>query len=163
MIYKASLDKLTKGFTIGITILFFASCLAAFYFAVDEQLLSPILSLFGLSFIYLLVYIYRPINYQLTDKFLLIHRIISDVKIERTRIKNMEQVSTDQLRYAMRIFGVGGMFGYYGKFRTSKMGTMTWYATRRDRFVLVETIEGKKIILTPDEPEKLIQDLNKEC
>jgi len=155
------MDKLTKGITIGFTILFFATNLAVFSFNLRDNLLSSFLLLIGLTLMYLLVYIYRPIKYQLTDSFLIIHRNISDVRIERDRIKNIEQINKDQLRYAMRVFGVGGVFGYFGKFRTSKMGMMTWYATRRDRFVLVETFEGKKIILTPDEPEKMIIELNK--
>jgi hypothetical protein len=161
MIFRTSMDKLTKGITIGFTILFFATNLAVFSFNLEENLLSSSLLLIGLTFMYSLVYIYRPIKYQLTDSFLIIHRNISDVRIERDRIKNIEQIHKDELRYAIRVFGVGGVFGYYGKFRTSKKGMMTWYATRRDRFVLVETVEGKKIILTPDEPEKMIIELNK--
>ncbi len=161
MIYSASMDKLTKGITIGFTILFFATNLAVFSFSFKEHLLSSSLLLIGLTLMYLLVYIYRPQYYQLTDDFLVIQRRISGVRIERSFIKNSEQISSDQLRYAMRVFGVGGVFGYFGKFRTSKMGMMTWYATRRDRFVLVETFEGKKIILTPDEPEKMVVEMNK--
>ena len=37
---------------------------------------------------------------------------------------------------------------------------MTWYATRQDRTVLVETVDGKKIIITPDEAEKFVADFN---
>jgi hypothetical protein len=36
------------------------------------------------------------------------------------------------------------------------MGSMTWYTTRRDRTVLVVTNDEKKIILSPDDPKKLI-------
>jgi hypothetical protein len=37
---------------------------------------------------------------------------------------------------------------------------MTWYATRRNNVVLVTTIHQKKIILTPNEPEKFVTAFN---
>ena len=37
---------------------------------------------------------------------------------------------------------------------------MTWYATRRNNAVLVTTIYNKKIILTPNEPEKFVIEFN---
>ena len=43
-----------------------------------------------------------------------------------------------------------------GKFANTKVGNMTWYATRRNKTVLLKTIDNKKIILTPDEPEKFV-------
>jgi len=41
------------------------------------------------------------------------------------------------------------------------MGPMTWYATRRRNAVLVTTPGGKKIIITPDEPEGFVATFNK--
>lgn len=37
---------------------------------------------------------------------------------------------------------------------------MTWYATRKDKTVLVQIINNKKIILTPDELEKFVANFN---
>ncbi len=65
----------------------------------------------------------------------------------------------EKIGWAIRTFGVGSLFGYYGKFANTKLGSMTWYATRKDKTVLVRTIDNKKIILTPDEPEKFVADL----
>ena len=91
------------------------------------------------------------------DKFI-IHRLIKDVKIDRKNIKSIELIDRQKISWSLRTFGIGGLFGYFGNFANSKMGRMTWYATRRDRTVLVVTNGGKKIILTPDDPEKLITD-----
>ncbi len=65
-------------------------------------------------------------------------------------------VDKDKMGWAIRIFGVGGLFGYFGKFANKEMGNMTWYATRRDKTVLVTTTGNKKIIVTPDEPEAFV-------
>ena len=61
----------------------------------------------------------------------------------------------------IRTFGVGGLFGYYGQFYNSKIGSMTWYATRQNNTVLVRTIDNKNIVLTPDEPEKFVANFDK--
>lgn len=37
---------------------------------------------------------------------------------------------------------------------------MKWYATRRNKTVLVSTVNNVKIILTPDEPEKFVAEFN---
>lgn len=41
-----------------------------------------------------------------------------------------------------------------------RIGNMFWYATRKDRAILVRTVRDKKIILTPDEPEQFLAALN---
>jgi hypothetical protein len=82
------------------------------------------------------------------------------VHIDRNQIKSVELLDKEQLAWVFRTFGVGGLFGYYGKFANTKLGSMTWYATRRNKTVLIETLDNKKIILTPDEPEKFVAHLN---
>lgn len=84
--------------------------------------------------------------------------MLSDIRIERSHIKSLQLLDKKKLKGAIRTFGVGGLFGYYGKFANSTLGSMTWYATRMDKAILIETIANKKIIVTPDEPEKLVAD-----
>lgn len=42
------------------------------------------------------------------------------------------------------------MFGYYGLFRTTRLGNCTWYVTNRDRMVVVVT-ESKAALFSPDD------------
>jgi hypothetical protein len=63
------------------------------------------------------------------------------------------------MRGTIRTFGVGGLFGYFGKFHTPNIGHITFYATQRVNKVLIVTKQGKKIILTPDDIG-LIQNIN---
>lgn len=71
-----------------------------------------------------------------------------------------EVLEKDALYWSIRTFGVGGLFGYFGKFANAKLGNMTWYATRRDKTVLIKTAGNKKIILTPDDPNQFVADFN---
>ena len=161
MTYKTSLDDLAKVITIIITILFAGIIVGQFSLIKDEGKSVPTFTTILLSLIYFGTFSFRPISYKLTDDKLIIHRPLFDIKIKRTEIKNVEQLDKEKLSWAMRIFGVGGLFGYSGKFINTKLGSMTWYATRRNNAVLVTTIYNKKIVLTPNEPEKFVTEFNK--
>lgn len=159
MTYKTSLDNLAKGITIGVTILFVAILIGQFSIIKDTGWAVPIITTVTLFLIYFISFAFSPINYEVSAQDLTIHRLFIDVNIDRSQIKNVELLDKEKLGWVFRTFGVGGLFGYYGKFANTKFGSMTWYATRRDKTVLVETINNKKIILTPDEPEKFIAHL----
>ena len=160
MTYKTSLDNLAKVVTIVTTILFAAIIVGQFSLIKDEGRSVPIFTTIILLLIYFGTFSFRPISYKLTDDKLIIHRPLSDIKIIRAEIQNVEQLDKEKLSWSFRVFGVGGLFGYWGKFSNTKLGSMTWYATRRNNAVLVTTIYNKKIILTPNEPEKFVIEFN---
>ena len=161
MTYKTSLDNLAKIVTIITTIIFATIIIAQFSLLRDEGNSVPISTIILLGLIYFGTFSFRPINYKLTVDELIIHRPLSDVKILRDEIKSVEQIDKSKLSWAVRIFGIGGLFGYWGKFSNSKLGSMTWYATRKTNVVLVTTIYNKKIILTPNEPERFVTEFNR--
>lgn len=155
MTYKTSLDNLAKWVTAGTTMLFAAAIILIILFAGNERYAILIFITFALV-IYFGIFLYRPVSYSLTDYKLIIHRPISDISIHRKDIVRVEQLGKDKLAWSIRTFGVNGLFGYFGKFANTQMGNMTWYATRRNKAVLVSTTDKKKIIVTPDEPEKFV-------
>lgn len=161
MTFSTSLDKLAKGVTIGITILFGSIIMMALYSVLnDEEKNIPAYISIGLLLIYFFAYAFRPGNYTLTNDKLIVHRPLTNMSINRTDIKSVEQIDKEKLEQTFRTFGVGGLFGYYGKFANKKLGSMTWYATRRDKAVLMTTIDNKKIILTPDNPAEFVANFN---
>lgn len=157
MIFKISLDKLAKVVTIAITLLFVSIIIAQLFLFLDSDKSASIISVFIILFIYLIVFSYRPICYKITDDLLVICRPLNDVKIALKEIKNVEILDQSRLIGTIRIFGVGGLFGYWGKFTNRNIGVMTWYATRRDQAILITSTSNKNILLTPDEPELFIQ------
>jgi hypothetical protein len=161
MTYRASLDKLAIGITVAVTILFAIIITGQYSIMRDVNPSARMYMTVVLILIYLFAFAFRPINYKITSEQLIIHRLLGDKKIDRSQIKSVEALDNDQMRWTIRTFGVGGLFGYYGKFANKKLGSMTWYATRRDKYVLVRTIEDKKIILTPDEPVSFVADFNR--
>ena len=161
MTYTTSLDKLAKGTTFFVTVLFIAIVIGQLFSIEDGEIAAAVITTFVLLIIYFGTFLFRPISYKLNDNELIIHRSISDIKINRHEIKHVEHLEKSTLAWSWRVFGVGGLFGYWGKFTNSKLGSMTWYATRRNKAVLIEMISHKKIIITPNELDKFVSDYNK--
>lgn len=162
MTYKASLDLQAKFITIIITILFAAIIIGGLSVTKGVNPLIPIFTAVFLTAIYFIVFALRPISYTLTTDTLIIHRLFKDVEINRSQIAKTELLAKDQTSWSVRTFGVGGLFGYFGKFANSKLGSMTWYATRKDRMVLVLSTNNKKIIVTPDDEHDFVINMNRQ-
>jgi len=161
MNYKASYDNLTKIVTIGVTILFAFICFAPIIIIENGSAdRSPIFTCVALISVYFISYGFSTKAYQLTQNEVIIHRLLGNVKIKRSEILSVEIIEKEQMGWLIRTFGVGGLFGYWGRFSSSKLGSMTWYATRKDKIVLITKINNKKIVITPDEAEQFIADFN---
>jgi hypothetical protein len=161
MTYKASLDNFAKAVTIAVTVLFAIIISTQFSIINKAGSTIPIFTIATLVFIYIIVFAFRPINYKLFDNKLIINRLIANVEIDRAQIKSVVLLNKEKMGWVVRTFGVGGLFGYYGRFSNTKIGVMTWYATRKNKTVLVTLLNNKKIIVTPDEPEKFVADFLK--
>lgn len=159
MIFTTSLDKLAKGVTIAVTFLFAFIIISQFMLVKEIGFVFPTSVCILLVFTYLLAFTFKPIHYKINNKQLVIHRFWNDVKIDFNTIKHIEYLDKEKMSWVVRTFGVGGMFGYFGQFYNAKIGSMTWYATRRNKTVLIITNNQKKIVLTPDEPEEFVMRL----
>ncbi len=159
MKFTTSLDSLAKGITLGVTLLFLIIIFGQYKLIDESDGLLPVYTTTALLVIYLIAFSFRPMYYFVTANQVIIHRLFKAVKIDRNKIKCAELLTKDQIGFTVRTFGVGGLFGYYGHFSSTKLGAMTWYATRQNQVVLVQLIDDKKIILTPDEPEIFLAEL----
>ena len=148
MIYKASLDKTALLITSLVTLMFGA--LIVFNFILP-------LAIF-LIIIYLICIALKPLSYEITKDELIIRRLIKSVRMNRADIKSLELIEKTTLSGTIRTFGVGGLFGWYGKFANSQLGNMTWYLTRRDKPVLILKKDSKKILISPDQAEAFVRE-----
>jgi hypothetical protein len=160
MTYKASLDKTAITITTGVTILFAVIIAGQFALIKNEGHASPVYTTTAVLLIYLLTFAFRPLNYTITENEVVIRRPLKNVRLKRSAIAGAVLLDGSQLAGAIRTFGVGGLFGYYGSFTKFSLGAMTWYATRKDTPVLITMKDNKKIILTPDDPLRFVSELN---
>lgn len=156
MEYKASLDTLAKTITIGIFILFIT---------IGQHHLRIILankddsgSIWIHSILLLLLvavifgsWLYAPQSYSIDNSEFTINRPIGKIRIKRSDITQVRTVEENEMNGTIRTFGVGGLFGYFGKFHTPKIGTITFYATKRQNRILMFTNQNKNILITPDD------------
>jgi len=159
MTYKTSLDKTAVIITIAVTILFAVIIGGQYSIIKDSGRAVPIYTTTACILIYLLAFAFRPINYVVTEEEIIIRRPLLNAHIKRADIESAELIDKSKIRGSIRTFGVGGLFGYYGSFANFSLGRMTWYATRRDKPVLIKTTDGRKIILTPNDPDKFVIEL----
>jgi hypothetical protein len=161
MKFTASLDGLAKGVTISSFVVFiFTIAFPYFVTKLSEMGVEAILIPLFLILVFFGIYIFRPISYAVTEQEVIIHRPLKDVKINRKDIQSVEILDENFAKNTLRTFGVGGLWGYFGKFAHSSMGSMDWYVTRRDRLVLLKNSENKKMVLSPDEVELFIKELS---
>ena len=154
--FTTSLDKFNKTTTIIVLIISLSTISIAFFLIPNgEQNITHSFVFFPII-IFIIVYLLRPNNYSVSTDKLLIHRILYDVEIDRNNIQSVQEIDVSKVKNSLRTFGVGGFFGSFGKFWNPTLGSMTWYVTRKNNFVLVETKNHKKIILTPDKPVEFV-------
>jgi hypothetical protein len=104
--------------------------------------------------------LYRPIKYIIDKDKLVIKRPFKDLTLDIKKIKDAFLTKKESMRWTIRTFGNGGLFGYFGQFNNETFGDMTWYATKRNNYTIIETIDNEKIILTPDDTE-MVKELRK--
>lgn len=157
MIFQASTDALVRIITIGTSILLL-SAIVILYATSGFDLWYALLLLMAIFFV---AYLYRPLHYNVEQATLSIKRPLNSLDIALSDIKKASLITQDDLGMAIRLFASGGMWGYYGFFYSFKMGKMWWYVTQRQNYVLIQTTDDTQYLLSPDQPEQLINALNK--
>lgn len=101
---------------------------------------------------------WHPRAYALTDDAVLVLRPVSNLVVPFGTIRGA-RLDPTPFAGAIRVAGNGGLFGFWGRFRSRRMGgAFTAWATRRDRGVVLDTAV-RPIVLTPDDPDRLVAGL----
>jgi Bacterial PH domain len=132
-----------------------ASCII--FFAIDKSIISLVIAIILIG-AYIVAYAYQPQYYVVGKDDLSIKRLSSNIVIPKSAVQSVSIIHRDMLDVSLRTFGVGGLFGYYGKFSNSKLGAMIRYIKRMDSLVLITT-SAEKIIVSPDDAEGFVKAL----
>lgn len=104
------------------------------------------------ALVVLAAFAWSPRGYSVSGRTLTIRRWIRDARIPLDDVKQARRAAAGDLRGCLRLFGSGGMFGYYGLFRTSALGKCWWYATDRKSLVVVIT-GGRTVVVSPEDAD----------
>jgi hypothetical protein len=105
-----------------------------------------------------LAYAYSPRGYTALDREIVVKRLIGNVRISLDGIRQVRTTTADDLGGCIRLFGSGGLFGWYGLFRTSKLGKCTWYVTNRTNAVVLIT-GARTVLVSPDDVDGFIGEI----
>lgn len=159
MRYKASLDPVAKTITVFVSVLFALLFFGIYLLIGDELPVVSILVSAVLILSYGLCYGFRPLSYSITKEELIIHRPLSNIRINRSVISSSQIIDRSVTGFTIRTFASGGLFGYFGRFWSSKLGALTYYATDRSNMVLIILKSNKKIIVTPNEALRFVSEM----
>lgn len=158
--FSCSSDKLSKSIT-GLLLLFAVFLILMPEFApedADRTGAGTVLWLTGSSLLLLcaVMYFYAPVQYVLSAGNLRITRRAGDIIVPFDDIKVVRLPAEKELRFPLRTFGNGGLFGYTGRYYTKTTGPMIWQCTRRDRQVIIERNGKLPLVISPDEPVRFV-------
>ena len=160
MEYKATLDLKSKIIT-GFCGVLFAGISIYNIKLIDfksDELAQPVILLLTTILvlsIFIFCYLYRPLKYVVDTNRVIVKRPIKDLIIEFSNIKHAFLPTRESMKWTIKTFGNGGLFGYFGSFRNQTYGGMTWYATRTGNYLIIVTKDNNKIVLTPDDTEMI--------
>lgn len=108
---------------------------------------------------WLLTWALAPRGFAVSSSAFRVLRPCAGVAVPLSEIRSVRVLGGSEARRlgllggSLRVAGSGGLFGYFGRFRTTALGRFKLYATRGDAFVLIETERGL-FVITPDDPAR---------
>jgi hypothetical protein len=96
-------------------------------------------------------------GYSITLDAIFVQRLCWKTRLPRQGLESAEY-QPGVLRHSFRTFGNGGLFSFTGWYYNRTLGTYRAYATDIHRTVVLR-LRGKTIVLTPDEPERFVNEL----
>jgi len=101
-------------------------------------------------------FVFRPRWFDVSAEGLTIVWYVGARRVLATSIASVRAIGRDELGTMLRLWGVGGVFGGFGRFWSRKIGRLSVYATRRDGLVLIERHDGRPILITPADPDGFV-------
>lgn len=156
MVFKSSLDKVILNRTlrfclfIPLPILFFNS------FPYTEISTYSIIASVFFTVVIFISYLRKPKSILIGETQIIIDRLIGNIFLEKSDIKFIDIIRFNLLENVMK----GGIFGYNLKANT-EIGEVQFYTTKSDSFILLVKNNSEAIAISPDNPEKFIEEYNK--
>ena len=104
------------------------------------------------------VFMIHPQYIIADDEGIGIHTLVRTRRIPYSDIERIERADDHFMRWdnTVRLFGVGGMLGNIGWFRSSETGTYQAYVTDRTKAFIIYRKSGKPIAISVSEPDEFM-------
>lgn len=152
--FKAPYEALVKVITWG-TIILLSGMTILFFLIREIPAWFPMLMLILFGLVLYLTYAYSPLGFEIKSNYVVIDRKIKPVMIGLDKIKKVKIDSSAASLMCLRLFGSGGLFGFFGTFYSGQLKIHKRYVTCRKNAVLI--VADKKYVITPDKPDLFVQ------
>ncbi|HTM66775.1 MAG TPA: PH domain-containing protein [Flavipsychrobacter sp.] len=157
MLYKASFSTTAKGVTTLVYIIFAGVIFNDFFGEHDSSLGIDWVWFLLTGLVLVVPYLMHVNNYELNSEGV---KINTPLRSKRIRFEDIESVivcNYDQLGITIRLFGSGGLWGYFGIFYSRQFGRISLNATSLTRTLILLKGKRKKIIISPDNAENFVK------
>jgi len=101
--------------------------------------------------------LFAPLRYKVTESAVFVKRLGPDLLIPVEDIHEVRRVEKRDLGIGIRLLGSGGFLGGFGIFFSSRLGILYAYVTDASRLVLIECVDGRKYLLSPETPQEFVE------
>jgi hypothetical protein len=150
---KARLVTYGVGFGVGLGVPLILGIAFALAFNTPIPLFLPLA--FGSSL--LLAWLHRTIGYRITSDALTVLRPIRSLAVEMSNIVSARFPASQPPGNVLGLLRVEGLFGAQGTYWNRSWGKFRVFVTNEQKTVEVLLRNGKRILLSPDDPERFVE------
>jgi len=148
--FKAVLDSKAKYISYGIITLSIITFFVIFIINGVGSITGAIFFIWwGIIFF---SYLFSPMGYTINHKSISILTRIKRFKILLSDIKEIKKLEKEALSQSVRVFGIGGLFGYTGLFYSKNLKFYLSFCTSHDRLIM---IKARRVYLISPEDRDL--------
>jgi hypothetical protein len=103
----------------------------------------------------------RPQSFEVNDEFLVIRWPWRTRRIGRADIEATRRVAISDLGSVARV-GVGGLWGAFGLFVTSREGSVAGYFCNSDKLLFIKLKGSRSLLISPEDPAGFLKHLEDE-
>jgi hypothetical protein len=96
-------------------------------------------------------------SYSVTKDCIKIHLVGGSISVFIPEIERINRIHWLSLFFGFRCFGFGGNGECFGLLWVKSLGKVTAFATNHKNLVLIEKQDGKKLLISPEHPDKFIE------
>ena len=142
--FGAHFDRLTQIVSGGMVLMLVAVPLIA----MKAGAVAVLVALASLA-VLALAFAFSPRDFEISDGAFRVKRLIGDVVFPLTSLRFVRDAAPADFQGCVRLWGSGGLFGYYGLFWSKALGKSTWYVTDRRKAMVMAN--GSQVVLVSPE------------
>ncbi|MCL5280232.1 MAG: PH domain-containing protein [Planctomycetes bacterium] len=100
---------------------------------------------------------FAPWDYIVRRDAIVVGRLGSPLMIPYEGIREVRRTHRQEIGFAWRVFGSAGFLGWFGLFRSRRLGEFRACATNRRDLVLITRTNGAKMVISPHLPDAFLE------